>query len=50
MIAVYDTNLSYRLQISVWCICIVIDWWYDLGSRTFRKLPLEVNLYLLRRR
>lgn len=41
----YDSNLSHRLQIGLWRICVVVDWWYDRSSRVFVNWPLEVRFY-----
>ena len=46
MIKFYDTNLSYRLQIGIWKICIVFDWWYN--PIAWRIFPLGMAFYFQR--
>ena len=43
----YDTNLSYRFTICIWRIFLCFDWWYDVGMRKHKHIPLECGLTLL---
>lgn len=43
----YDTNLSYRFTFQVWRIFLCFDWWYDVGMRKHKHIPLECGLTLL---
>ncbi len=44
-VAVYDTNLSRRIQVGLGVCVVVLDWWYDRASRRFKWLPLECRGY-----
>jgi hypothetical protein len=43
----YDTNLSYCFTFRIWRVFLRFDWWYDVGMRKHKRIPLESQLTLL---
>ncbi len=44
ILRLYNTNLSYRLQVGTKRVCLYADWWYDRSSRKHLNIPLEFRV------